>query len=82
VKYTKKLKNKELFVTDATNCSKFSHNIYTMVEELTCNHEEADTRMLLHVPENTDVLVLPIFFFVAKLVPICSCSLGQPSIII
>ena len=82
MKYTKKLKNKELFVTDATNCSKFSHNIYTMVEELTCNHEEADTRMLLHVPENIDVLVLPIFFCSEIGANLFMQSICQPSIII
>ena len=75
-KYTEKLRSKELFLTDATNCLKFSHHSVEAVEELSCDQEEADTRMLLHaqhayrsgynnvivVSEDTDVLVLLISF--------------------
>ena len=48
VDYLEKIASKNLFVTDGESVFNLSENSCSLVEELTSNHEEADTRMVLH----------------------------------
>ena len=66
--FTYKLGNKHFFVTHNEECWKLQSSSISLVPELKCSHEEADTRMILlakHIQEpvlihadDTDVLVL------------------------
>ena len=46
--YLNKISSKDLFVTDGESVYHLSESLCSLVEELTSNHEEADTRMVLH----------------------------------
>ena len=66
--FTYKLVNRSLFVTHNEECWKLQSSSISLVPELKCSHEEADTRMILHAKhiqgpvlihaDDTDVLVL------------------------
>ena len=66
--FTYKLGNRSLFVTLNEDCWKLQSSSVSLVPELKCSHEEADTRMILHAKhiqgpvlihaDDTDVLVL------------------------
>ena len=66
--YREKLRNKTLYVTEEETCWKISSSEERVVPELRSNHQEADTRMVLHAKhaggkfvihsDDTDVLVL------------------------
>ena len=66
--FTYKLGNRSLFVTHNEDCWKLQSSSISLVPELKCSHEEADTRMILHAKhiqgpilihaDDTDVLVL------------------------
>ena len=66
--FTYKLSNKLLFVTHNQECWKLQSSSTSLLPELKCSHEEADTRMILHAKhiqepvlvhaDDTDVLVL------------------------
>ena len=66
--FREKLGEKVMFVTEEDQCWKLESTSCDKVPELTCNHEEADTRMILHAEhsggtsiihcDDTDVLVL------------------------
>ena len=45
----KKIGNRILYVTCQENCYRIDVNGVQPVEDLFCEHEEADTRLLLHV---------------------------------
>ena len=67
-RFRDKLNDRILYVTEEEKCWKINMMAVTLVPELRCNHEEADTRMLLHAQhaggkcvlhaDDTDVLVL------------------------
>ena len=70
-KYMGKLLEKCVYLTVDEECIKFSSQEWSMVSELSCNHEEADTRLFIHckhasehyeniviASEDTDVLVI------------------------
>ena len=46
--HTYKLGNRSLFVTHNEECWKLQSSSISLVPELKCSHEEADTRMILH----------------------------------
>ena len=46
--YRNKIGQKDLFVTDGVEVIKLSSTAITTIQELNSNHEEADTRMVLH----------------------------------
>jgi hypothetical protein len=66
--YRDKLLNKTLYVTEEETCWKISSSEARVVPELRSNHEEADTRMVLHAKhaggkcvihsEDTEVMIL------------------------
>ena len=66
--FRNRLHGKTLFVTEGEDCWKITSTTASLVPELKSNHEEADTRMVLHAhhaggkcvihAEDTDVLVL------------------------
>ena len=66
--FTSRLGNKVMFVTQGSKCWKLTATCSSAVPELECNHEEADTRIVLHAKhanspvvihaDNTDVMVL------------------------
>ena len=67
--FTSRLGNKVMFLTQGSKCWKLTATCTSAVPELKCNHEEADTRMVLHAKhanspivihaDDTDVMVLP-----------------------
>ena len=46
--YRNKIRQKDLYVTDGVEVIKLSSTAITTIQELNSNHEEADTRMVLH----------------------------------
>ena len=70
--FREKFINKEVFVTCGTLCYRLTQDSANQVDELTSNHEEADTRILLHAyhasrrgfksvvitADDTDILIL------------------------
>ena len=74
--YPEKLGSKVLFITCEKQCFKVTKEGSEVIDELTTNQEEADTRMLLHakhassnyksiviVTEDTDVFVICVAIF-------------------
>ena len=67
-KFTSRLGNKVMFVTQGSKCWKFTATCTSAVPELECNHKDADTRIVLHAKhvnspvvvnaDDTDVIVL------------------------
>ena len=47
-KYHSLIENKCVYVTDGENVFKINLDVVSPVENLKSNHEEADTRMILH----------------------------------
>ena len=82
--YREKLCEKVLYATSQTRCLKITRNSVEDAEELHCDHEEADTRVVLHArhaslshyksvviaSEDTDVRLLCMAFSNQVLVPI------------
>ena len=66
--FAHKLRKRSLFVTHNEECWKLQSSSVSLVPDLECSHEEADTRMILHAKhiqrpvlihaDDTDVLVL------------------------
>ena len=66
--FRSKLVDRELYVTSEDQCWKLTSSTCELVPELQCNHEEADTRIILHAQhasgkcvvhcDDTDVLII------------------------
>ena len=66
--FRSKLVDRELYVTSKDQCWKLTSSTYELVPELQCDHEEEDTRILLHAQhasckcvvhcDDTDVLII------------------------
>lgn len=57
-KYTHRLEERVLYITNGSNCFRLSvengRTIKETVNALSCTHEEADTRMLLHAKRRSN----------------------------
>ena len=56
--FTFRLGSKVMFVTQGSKCWKLTATCSSAVPELECNHEEADTRMVLHAKYSNSLVVI------------------------
>ena len=62
-------------LTDGDNIFKINHNSISLVENVKRNHEEADTRMILHAKQNSYERILMASPVRTYLYHVCPCKI-------